>query len=109
MGGRAVGLERVNRVSEQQAPAVWRRLNQPAGSPLMLAGFSAGILSSCTYWFLYYWLFAPVAPIAIAAVLGLAAQSRRYRRPLKDLAHGALLAWLFSVVFVIAAATIVFN
>ncbi|MBP1823219.1 hypothetical protein [Mycobacterium sp. OAE908] len=99
----------MNRVSEQQAPAVWQRLNQPCGSPLMLAGFSAGILSSCTYWFLYYWLFAPVGPIAIAAVLGLAAQSRRYRRPLKHLAHGALLAWLFSAVFVIAAATVAFD
>ena len=46
--------------------------NRRAGSPVALIGFTLGLLAMSTGAFLYYWLFAAIAPIALTAVFAIA-------------------------------------
>lgn len=97
-------------MSANESPARASEVEPSTGSPLMLVGFAVGVLSACSYIFLYYWLFAPLGPLLVGAVFAVVSPvSRTHRRRVLHLGEGALAASLFAVVFVIAAAIVLSN
>lgn len=90
-----------------------RGWNRRAGSPVALIGFAFGLTAMSTSVFLYYWLMAPVATLAVTAVFAIAsALARKQRKHAEYLAHladGALAATAFAVVFAIVGAIALAN
>jgi hypothetical protein len=87
-----------------------RGWNRRAGSPVALIGFVVGLLAMSTSVLLYYWLFAPVATLAVTAVFALASVvARRHSERLAHVADGALAATVFAIVFAVVGAIAVAN
>lgn len=80
-----------------------RRWNRSAGSPIAVIGFVLGLLAMSTSAFLYYWLLAPVATLAVTAVFAIASLfAGKYSERVAHVADGALAATVFAVVFAMA-------
>lgn len=76
--------------------------NRRAGSPVALIGFTLGLLAMSTGAFLYYWLFAAIAPIALTAVFAIASLfAGKHSGRIAHLADGALAATVFALVFAV--------
>jgi integral membrane sensor domain MASE1 len=90
-----------------------RGWNRRAGSPVALVGFILGLMAMSTSVFLYYWLLAPVATLAVTAVFAIASVfARKHRKHSERFAHlvdGALAATAFAVIFAIVGAIALAN
>jgi hypothetical protein len=87
-----------------------RGWNHRAGSPVALIGFILGLLAMSTSGFLYFWLFAPVATLAVAAVFAIASiVARRHSERLAHVADGAMAATVFAVAWAIVGTIALAN
>ncbi|MEV3902147.1 hypothetical protein AB0K11_07445 [Mycobacterium sp. NPDC050551] len=74
-------------------------LDRSPGSPLMLVGFGLGVLAASSNIFLYFWLYAWLAPLMLAGLCSLLSLLPRCRR-LLEVAEGAFAAVVFAAVAV---------
>jgi hypothetical protein len=85
-------------------------LNRRNGSPLALIGFTIGLLAMSTSVFLYYWLLAWIAPLALVVLFALASLvAGRHSERVAYLADGALASAAFGVIFAVVGAIVVAN
>ncbi|MDT5282304.1 MAG: hypothetical protein QOJ20_3499 [Mycobacterium sp.] len=87
-----------------------RGFNRRAGSPVAVIGFVLGLLAMSNGVFLYYWLFAPVAPLAVTVVFAITSVfAGKYSERVAQVADGALAATVFAVVFALVGVVALAN
>jgi CHASE2 domain-containing sensor protein len=87
-----------------------RGFSRRAGSPIVIIGFVLGLLAMSTGVFIYYWLLAPVAPLAVTVVFAIASLfAGKYSKQVAHVADGALAAAVFAAVFALVGVVALAN
>lgn len=84
--------------------------NRRAGSPFALIGFALGLLSISNGFFLFYWIFAPAAPLLLAGILAIGSLfAGKHAERVAHMADGAVAAAVFATTFAVAGFIVLAN
>ena len=87
-----------------------RGLSRRTGSPFAIIGFVLGLMAMSTGAVIYYWLLAPIAPLALAVLLAIGSLfAGKFSARVIQAADGALAATVFAVVFALVGLVALAN